>query len=88
MGVVAAFELEASGWPREVSGCASAAMALELARQLDDERPSAAMKALCAREFRETMAELRLAAEAKAPTSDSLDDLQKARDRRRAKAAG
>lgn len=71
----------------ELSGTAEAAVAIELARQLDDPFNSAHSKSLCARALIEALEDLRERAP-DAPEADSLDELAARRATRLARAAG
>lgn len=69
-------------WGAEVSGCALAAVAVDLAARLDDPETKANHAAPIARELRAALVDLaRMAPEEE--KADGLDELRKMRERRR-----
>lgn len=88
MGVVDAVELDLAEIRKRDAGLADSALAATakvLAAQLDDPRPSATSKSMCARALTETMDRLRELAPMK-EEADGVDEVAKQRERRRADA--
>lgn len=69
-----------------VAASPEAALALELAAQLDDQSNSATSKGMNSKEFRETMAALRAMAPAK-QDNDRVDEVNRKRRQRRRRSA-
>lgn len=83
---VAAEIAEIAKRDRALAGGALAAMALQLASELDDPTNSATSKAACARAMREALTDLRMLAP-EPEYEDDLDRLRAKRAKRRASAA-